>query len=76
MSASSSGVSVSGDPGSVPPFSRQRAWGGFALLLLVIVLALIDAFSPDFQLDYLVLGLILGTALLLLGVEAGRKLLG
>jgi hypothetical protein len=62
--------------GPVPPFSKPRAIGGLALLGLVAVLFLIDAASPDFSIDSIQLGLLLGTALLLLGVEAGRKLLG
>lgn len=61
---------------SVPEFSRARAIGGLALLGLVAVLFLIDAASPAFTFDSIQLGLLLGTALLLLGVEAGRKLLG
>lgn len=60
----------------IPPFSQARAIGGLALLGLVIVLALIDAISPAFNVDSIQLGLLLGTSLLLLGVEAGRKLLG
>lgn len=46
------------------------------LLGLVIVLALIDAISDKYAVDSIQLGLILGTGLVLLGVEAGRKLLG
>jgi hypothetical protein len=60
----------------VPPFSKPRAIGGLALLGLVMALALIDAVSPTFSVDSIQMGLLLGTALLLLGVEAGRKLLG
>lgn len=66
----------SGSGSGLPPFSKPRAIGGLALLALVFVLMLIDSVSPDFQADSIQLGLILGTALLLLGVEAGRKLLG
>lgn len=57
-------------------YGRARIAGGVILLLLVVVLSIIDAASDKFQLDSIQLGLILGTALLLLGVEAGRKLLG
>lgn len=60
----------------VPPFSRARTAGGLALLALVGVLFVIDSLRPDFAIDSIQLGLLLGTALLLLGVEAGRKLLG
>lgn len=65
-----------GGPSDAPPFSRPRWIGGLALLGLVIVLMVIDAVRPDFTIDSIQLGLLLGTALLLLGVEAGRKLLG
>jgi hypothetical protein len=58
------------------PFNQARAIGGLLLLGLASVLALIDAFRPDFTVDSIQFGLLLGTALLLLGVEAGRKLLG
>jgi hypothetical protein len=66
---------VANDGSPVPPFSRPRAIGGLALLGLVIALSLIDAASPTYNVDSIVLGLLLGTSLLLLGVEAGRKLL-
>lgn len=46
------------------------------LIGLVIVLAIIDAASRDYAVDSIQLGLLLGTGLVLLGVEAGRKLLG
>jgi hypothetical protein len=46
------------------------------LVLLVAILAIIDAASDNFAIDSVQLGLLLGTALLLLGVEAGRKLIG
>jgi hypothetical protein len=46
------------------------------LIGLVIALALIDALSFDYSVDSIQLGLLLGTGLVLLGVEAGRKLLG
>ena len=61
--------------GTSPDFSRPRAAGGIALLALVGMLYLADFASPDFSVDSIQLGLLLGTALLLLGVEAGRKLL-
>lgn len=46
------------------------------LIVLVIVLSMVDAFSVDYGVDSIQLGLLLGTGLVLLGVEAGRKLLG
>jgi hypothetical protein len=67
---------VAGEPGGPPPFSQARTIGGLALLFLAGAEVLIDAFSGEFQVDSVQLGLVLGTALLLLGVEAGRRLLG
>lgn len=45
------------------------------LYALVAVLALIDAASPDYALDSIQLGLLLGTGGVLLGVEPLRRLL-
>jgi hypothetical protein len=50
--------------------------GGLLLIGLVVALALIDAISVEYSVDSIQLGLLLGTGLVLLGVEAGRKLLG
>jgi hypothetical protein len=57
-------------------FGRARVTGGLLLIGLVVALALIDAVSLDYSVDSIQLGLLLGTGLVLLGVEAGRKLLG
>lgn len=62
--------------GNNGPYSKARTVGGLLLLGLVVVLFLIDAFLVDYHVDSIHLGLLLGTALLLLGVEAGRRLLG
>lgn len=59
-----------------PYYGRARIAGGLLLIGLVMVLALIDAVSVDYAIDSIQLGLLLGTGLVLLGVEAGRKLLG
>lgn len=61
--------------GSGSSYRQARINGGLALIGLAIALMLIDAWSPTFAVDSIQLGLILGTALALLGVEAGRKLL-
>lgn len=58
------------------PFSQARTIGGLVLLGVVAALFLLDFISVEFSVDSIQLGLLLGTALLLLGVEAGRKLLG
>jgi hypothetical protein len=59
-----------------PYYGRARIAAGLMLIGLVIALALIDALSPHYSVDSIQLGLLLGTGLVLLGVEAGRKLLG
>ncbi len=57
-------------------YGRARVAGGLALIGLSIVLTIMDAINLDYSLDSIQLGLILGTGLVLLGVEAGRRLLG
>jgi len=57
-------------------YGRARVAGGLLLIGLSVMLTLVDAFSADYSVDSIQLGLILGTGLVLLGVEAGRKLLG
>jgi hypothetical protein len=65
------------DDGNVkPPFNRERAVGGLFLIGLVGILALVDAFRPDYQLESFPLFLILGTGALLLGVEGIRRVVG
>ena len=63
------------DRNGLPPFSKARTIGGLLLLGTVVVLSLIDAFSTDFSMEPIETGLILGTALLLLGVEGARWLI-
>lgn len=65
-----------GTDGSAYDFGRARVAGGLLLIGLVVALALIDAISTEYSVDSIQLGLLLGTGLVLLGVEAGRKLLG
>lgn len=65
-----------GPEGGQPYYGRARIAGGLALIFLVIGLALIDSLRADYTLDSIQLGLFLGTGLVLLGVEAGRRLLG
>jgi hypothetical protein len=67
---------MSGGRDDVPYYGRARITAGLMLIGLVIALALIDALSFDYSVDSIQLGLLLGTGLVLLGVEAGRKLLG
>lgn len=56
-------------------FLRARTVAGLLIYLLVAVLALIDTVNPDYTLDSIQLGLMLGTGGVLLGVEPLRKLL-
>lgn len=68
------GTDTEGD-GEAPHFVRPRIVVGVLLFGLVAVLALIDAISPDYQLDSIQLGLMLGTGGVILGVEPLRRLL-
>lgn len=52
------------------PYSRARIVGALALIALVCLLGVFDAVQPDFELQPLQLGLLVGSASLLLGVEA------
>jgi hypothetical protein len=56
------------------PFNRPRVIGGLALLGLVVLLYVFDALLVDFSVDSIQLGLLLGSALLMLGVEGGKAL--
>jgi hypothetical protein len=69
-------MSTGGGNGGPYDYGRARVAAGLALIVLVIALTLIDAASTDYSVDSIQLGLLLGTGLVLLGVEAGRKLLG
>ena len=65
---------MTGGPDAQPYYGRARIIAGLALIGLVIALALIDAINDRYSVDSIQLGLLLGTGLVLLGVEAGRKL--
>jgi len=69
-------MSTGGDNGGTYNYGRARVAGGLALIAAGILLSFIDAISPDYTLDSIQLGLFLGTGIVLLGVEAGRRLLG
>ncbi len=56
-------------------FIRPRMLAGLLLYSLVAVLAIYDAISPEYSLDNIALGLMLGTGGVLLGVEPLRRLL-
>ena len=57
-------------------YGRARAIVGSLCIAVGLLLSLIDAASTEYAVDSIVLGLIFGTGIVLLGVEAGRKLLG
>lgn len=61
---------------ATPFYGKARIAAGLALVGLAIALALLDAIRADYALDSIQFGLVLGTGLLFLGVEAGRRLIG
>lgn len=63
-------------PNGGPSFTRARTAAGLLLVALVCFLFVLDYTSPEFEFGSIQLGLLLGTALLFLGVEAGRKFIG
>jgi hypothetical protein len=71
---------VENDPGDVGSpgdarFTRARQIGGLMLFGLAIGVMLIDAMRPDYSVDTIQLGLVLGTGAVSLGVDAARRLL-
>lgn len=68
---------TSGGNGNKPyDFGRARTVAGLTLVCSVVVLEIIDSFRTDYAVDIVTLGLMLGTAGVLLGVEAIRKVVG
>ena len=63
------------DGDRLPYFGRARIAAGLVIAALVVILALADAASPEYSLDSIILGLLLGASLLFLGIEAGRGFL-
>lgn len=55
--------------------SSARVIAGLSLIGAAIVLMFVDAYSIDFKMDPIELGLMLGSGMLLLGVEAAKALL-
>jgi len=63
--------------GNGPPYyGRARIIGGLLLLALAAFLMTVDALRPDYNVPDSQLGLILGTGVVLLGVEVGRNIIG
>lgn len=56
-------------------YGRARAIVGSLCIVVGVLLPLIDSIRGIHTVDSIVLGLIFGTGIVLLGVEAGRKLL-
>lgn len=75
-SSAFSGRSVTGGRDGGYDFGRARVAAGLVLIGLVAILSVLDAVSDRYQLDSIQLGLMLGTGLLFLGVEAGKRLIG
>jgi len=55
--------------------STARVVAGMALIVAAIALMFVDAYSVEFKMDPIELGLMLGSGMLLLGVEAAKALL-
>lgn len=58
------------------PYVKPRIWAGLAVTATAIVLALVDVMRTDVTVDGVQFALLLGTGLAMLGLDAGRKLLG
>ena len=56
-----------------PYYGRARTIGGLVLLVGGVVLTVLDAFSIEYSVDSIVLGLMFGTGVVLLGAEAAGK---
>ena len=65
--------SVTLEPNGRQSFTRARTAAGLLLVALVCFLFVLDYASVEFEFGSIQLGLLLGTALLFLGVEAGRR---
>ena len=59
-----------------PDFRAARIGAAVALTITLIVLLVVDAFSPTYDISAVVLGGILTAVLTLLGIEAGAALIG
>lgn len=67
---------VAGGPDGAPYYGRARIIAGILCVTAGIFLSVVDSISRDFEVNIVVLGILLGTGLLFLGVEGGRRLLG
>lgn len=57
------------------PYVRPRIWVGVGLFVLVCFLAVVDVMRTDVSIDTIQFGLLLGTSLAMLGLDAGKRLL-
>lgn len=64
------------EPDDQPYYGRARTYSAYVLYGIAGFLMVLDAFRTDYAVDSIQLGLLLGTATVLLGVEAIRKALG
>lgn len=67
---------MSGGPDGAPYYGRARIAAGLLCVGAAIFLSIVDAMSRDFEVNIAVFAFLLGTGLLFLGVEGGRRLLG
>lgn len=59
-----------------PYYGKARTVAGLLLFVIAGLLALLDAILPDYSIDSIPFGLLLGTGSLLLGVEGIRRVTG
>jgi len=74
-SRTSNGRDVDGADPDALGLSTARVVAGMALIIAAIALMFVDAYSVEFKMDPIELGLMLGSGMLLLGVEAAKALL-
>lgn len=58
------------------PYRLARNIAGVGSLILAAAMVIFDYASPEYSLDVIPFALALGTGCVMLGVEAGRQLLG
>lgn len=69
-------MSSRGDGNGDAPYRLARNVAGVGSLILAAAMVIFDYASADYQLDVIPFALALGTGCVMLGVEAGRQLLG
>lgn len=68
---------MTGPPDERSTYVRARTVAGVGCFILAAIVMLLDAVGPpDYHVDSIQLAFVLGTGLVLLGVDAGRRLFG